>query len=761
MKSLKFLVLVAVTITFWTTTLFANGILRMARAYNDDVTMPLDEMHVTIEIHDQVAITTVKDVFRIDSDHPIDANFHFRLPPAASVTGFGFYEGEILVPYFLRPGEQGGPGGGVPDNNALRNYLAENPFSIFLDSIPPGQFAVQLQYAELLPYDFGVVSATYPFNLGQFLANPIDSVTLDVSINSRRQMTEIECTGEQNQMTNIDMQGQYNATATLKTFNLTPRADWRLNIRFNQEDIGGWLYTHRTDSTSPGYFMLVMEPGIVDPDEQVQKYFTFVFDRSGSMAGSKIVQARSAAGYCINRLISEDRFNIIDFANEIRRFQQNMVPGTVANRTAGVNYVNALQPGGSTNIYGALTTAVSQDMGGGAVNQVVFITDGQPTIGESTDPQVIIDAVANANQQNARIFCFGIGQDLNVGLLNGLAFGNRGQAYFVDPQHERIDSTVAQFFRYIATPALGNPVVEFGEGLQIDSLAPAELQDISAGRQLYLFGRYETFGNFEVALTGRMAGGDTTFSFADMEFPEGSAENAFVPRMWAKATIDDLIQYIDAHNGVNHQAKIDRIIELSIRFGILTRYTEFEEPPTAVEEPAIAMVSATPISNGIELNWSLVGETSSAVYNVYRADGIESPFVKLNDSPLRSTSYFDSQIQPGEHARYQVEMVIDGKSIWSLIIDVGVMPVEITLATPFPNPFNAITSISYSLPKATAVKLSIYDSRGQLIESLVSGTQSAGSHNLVWNAEARPAGIYLLKLEAGSLSRTQKLILLK
>ncbi len=761
MQTLRSLTLLAMAVAFTASTAFANGILRMPRPHADDRYMNLDEMHIEIEIHDQVAITTVRDVFMIPGDEHIDANFHFRLPPTASVTGFGYYLGDELINYNIRPGEQGGPGGGAPGNSDLRNYLAGNPFNIFLDSIPPGHFSVRLQYVELLPYDFGVVSAVYPFNLGDFLMSPIDSVSLEVTINSQRQMTEILCSGEQNQMTAIEMQGQYNATATLKTRNLSPRADWRLNIRFNQEDIGGWIYTHRSDSSSSGYFMLVMEPGIVDPEEQVQKYFTFVFDRSGSMSGVKIIQARSAATYCIDRVVPDDRFNIIDFATDVRQFRQDMIPGTQANRTAGRNYINGLGANGTTNIYDALTRAVSQDMGDGTVNQVVFITDGQPTAGESTDPEEIMEAVANANQHNARIFCFGIGQDLNAELLNGLAFGNRGQAYFVDPNRERVDSTVAQFFRYIATPALGNPVVQFGDGLETDSLAPAELQDISAGRQLYLFGRYDNFGNYEVALTGRMVDGDTTFSFADMEFPEGNSDNAFIPRMWAKATIDDLIDWIDAHGERGNQAVINKIVELSIRFGILTRYTEYEEPPNAVEEPAIAMVMATPVTNGVEISWSTIGSASSALYNVYRADGVESPFVKLNDSPLRSTKFFDSNVKQGDHARYRVEMIIDGKSLWSIIIEVGAMPLEITLGTPFPNPFNAITSISFSLPGFLPVELAIYDSRGQLVETLMNGTQAAGSHNVVWDAGSRPAGIYLAKLTAGTSTRTQKLILLK
>jgi len=760
MNSIRSFALIVLTVVFWTTSIFANGILRVPHQFADDEFMNLKSIEATIEIHDQVAITTVEDVFMVTGDDRVDANFHFRLPPAASVTGFGYYRGDELIAYYLRPGEQGGPGGGSSGNNSLRNYLASNPFNIFISDIPPGPFKVRLEYAELLAYDFGVVSITYPFDLGDFLATSIDSASLEVIVNARRQLTEVTCSGEQSEQTHVEMPDQYSATGNMKIFNFRPRDDWQMSIRYNQEDIGGWLYTHRSDSTSPGYFMLVMEPGIVDPEEQVQKYFTFVFDRSGSMNGDKIVQARSAAIACINRIVDADRFNIIDFSTNVQSMYLNMVPGTAANRANARNYIGNIIANGSTNIYGALTQAVSQNMGEGSVNQVVFITDGWPTAGESTDADAIRQAVANANRYNARIFSFGIGQSLNAQLLNGLSFDNRGISYFINPQEERIDSTVAGFFRYIATPALGNPVVEFGEGLETDSLAPMELQDISAGRQLYLFGRYENFGEYEVALSGRMVDGDTTFTFANMDFPEWSEANAFVPRMWAKATIDEWIDWLDVHGEGGNQAVIDKIIELSLRFGILTRYTEFEEPPNAVEEPAIAMVSATPLSSGVELTWSAVGRTPGTVFNVYRSIG-EGEFVKLNREPILSTSYFDPDINAGSHARYRVEMVIDNESLWSAIIEVGSLPTEISLQTPFPNPFNAITCISYSVPVTGVVELGIYNARGELVESLHTGLQEAGTHTLYWNAGASPAGIYLLKLNSGSVSKTEKLILLK
>jgi len=762
MKGVKFFALITMMLAVLTISAYGNGILRTPGQHGDDVILPLRAIYVNVEIHDQVAITHVKDVFYIAGDQHIDANFHFRLPVSASVSGFGYWRGDEFFRYNLRPGEQGGPGtGGGQDNAALRAYLGMNPFGIFLDSIPPGDFTVELEFTELLPYDFGVVTERYPFALGNFLASDIDTLSLNVSVTSQRQMTEMECLGEHNQDTEWRLVDQYHATASLNLNDFRPQDDWRLNIRFNQEDLGGWLYTHRSDTTADGYFMLVVEPGIVDPDEQVQKFFTFVFDRSGSMAGQKMVQAKSAAITCLNRLIATDYFNVIDFASDVRLYHNGMLQASNANLNTVRNYVNQLAANGSTNIYGALTSAVQQNMGEGTANQVVFITDGQPTAGVSLESDSILAAVGRANQNNARIFCFGIGNDADSSLLNGLALGNRGQSYFINPQDARIDSVVDRFYRYIASPVLVNPLIDFGDGLEIDSLAPPELQDISAGHQLFLFGRYGNFGEYDITLEGSMPEGDTAFAFGEMEFPRQTDENQFIPRMWAKATIDYWLAWLGAHGERGNQAIIDKIIELSLRFNILTPYTEFEEPPNAITEPAIALVSAEPLGEGVLISWDPVGVKSLASYNIYRSNGPDEPFSKLNDAPLVTTSYIDRGARAASNARYMIEMMVDGRSIWSGVVEIGRIPTEIALAAPYPNPFNARVNIAFGLPSTTEIRIGIYDARGAEVATLTDGVQPAGAHSLVWDAGNQPAGIYFVRLESGSFNTSQKILLLK
>ena len=79
----------------------------------------------------------------------------------------------------------------------------------------------------------------------------------------------------------------------------------------------------------------------------------------------------------------------------------------------------------------------------------------------------------------------------------------------------------------------------------------------------------------------------------------------------------------------------------------------------------------------------------------------------------------------------------------------------------YPNPFNAAVRMNYDLSTASDVGLVIYDLHGRAVATFVSEHMSAGSHSVLWNAEGLPSGIYLARLNAGELARTQKLVLLK
>ena len=83
------------------------------------------------------------------------------------------------------------------------------------------------------------------------------------------------------------------------------------------------------------------------------------------------------------------------------------------------------------------------------------------------------------------------------------------------------------------------------------------------------------------------------------------------------------------------------------------------------------------------------------------------------------------------------------------------------LAQNYPNAFNPSTTIAFSIPRETNVRLAVYDLLGQEVARLVDETMKPGNHEIVFNAEKVASGTYFYRLTAGSYTATRKMILLK
>ena len=89
------------------------------------------------------------------------------------------------------------------------------------------------------------------------------------------------------------------------------------------------------------------------------------------------------------------------------------------------------------------------------------------------------------------------------------------------------------------------------------------------------------------------------------------------------------------------------------------------------------------------------------------------------------------------------------------------LPIEFELSNNYPNPFNPVTSIRYSLPKSEKVSLIVYNLNGKEVARLVNENQQAGNHSIKWDASDVASGIYFYRLQAGDFVQTRKMVLLK
>ena len=165
------------------------------------------------------------------------------------------------------------------------------------------------------------------------------------------------------------------------------------------------------------------------------------------------------------------------------------------------------------------------------------------------------------------------------------------------------------------------------------------------------------------------------------------------------------------------------------------------------------------------------------VYMAKSADGGETfTNFKVSESPFTPYSYVFfgdyTNIAAVDGKVYPIWMRMDSGqlSVWTAIIEepVGVEPGEVPpvvrgfdMAQNYPNPFNPVTTINYDLQEPGSVDLTVYNVKGQLVRTLVSGYQTTGRHTVTWKAEGVSSGVYFYRITVDGHSVVRKCTILK
>ena len=200
---------------------------------------------------------------------------------------------------------------------------------------------------------------------------------------------------------------------------------------------------------------------------------------------------------------------------------------------------------------------------------VIFLTDGQPTVG-LTDADSIVTNVAK-NGGDTRIFCFGIGTDVNTHLLDRITEQTKAFSQYVLPE-EDLEVKVSSFVTRIREPALMNVKITFPEGVRATQLYPAPLPDLFKGDQLVLAGRYSGKASGKVVVEGTVNGTPRKYSY-DVKFSDEAGEHEFIPRLWATRRVGYLLDEIRLR-GESRELR-EEVTELARKYGIVTPYTAY------------------------------------------------------------------------------------------------------------------------------------------------------------------------------------------
>lgn len=328
------------------------------------------------------------------------------------------------------------------------------------------------------------------------------------------------------------------------------------------------------------FALVTITPPPVSRNESTPRDVTLVLDVSGSMQGRKMEQARAAGRQLLGTLRPADRFRIIDFSNDVRTFKDDFVSATNDNIRDANRYLDALEAVGGTNIEGALREAMRPSPDRDRLPLILFITDGEPTVGERSPDRLaqITDDDKRRNNQR-RVFTFGLGADVNVSLLEQLALDGRGTAQFVRPE-ESVERMVGIVANRLVDPVMTDVHVRVEGDVRLSKMLPAQSTDIFADRDLVVLARYSGSGRGRVIVEGVRRGSPVQFS-TNVDFPDRDRQNAFVARLWASQRVG-FLSAEKRKNGGSSELD-DEIRMLGDRYGIPTEFTSY-----LVTEPRFA-----------------------------------------------------------------------------------------------------------------------------------------------------------------------------
>jgi Ca-activated chloride channel family protein len=621
--------------------------------------LPLDDLSVRASVTGLVAGVEVTQGFRNPLDQPLEATYVFPLPDRAAVTGMRMEAAGHTVVAELKERAQARADYDTAIAAGQRASIAEEErpdvFTMRVGNILPGErIVVRLNLVQPLPYADGEAEFRFPLVVAPRYVpgSPLPGAPVgtgwapdtDAVPDASRITPPVLLPGLPNPVplsievdvdpAGLDLQGIRSSLHAVvegpttgrscggghaaesrqgRRIRIQPgeRADRDFVLRLRYAPVQA---TATAATRGDGTVRLTLLPP-VEASPPRPRDVVLLLDRSGSMAGWKMVAARRAAARIVDTLTDADRFTVLGFDDRVEtppHLPGGLVEATDRNRYRAVEHLARLDARGGTEILEPLLAAIRLlDPAGGEAGEradsrdrvVVLVTDGQVGNEDQILRQVLAGLAA------LRVHVVGIDEAVNAGFLARLAVVGGGRCELVESE-DRLDDATERIHRRISAPLLTGIRVH-ADGLDEATISPRRLPALFPGVPLVVGARLARPADPQPGAptaeptTGPTTGptaGPTTGPTAGPaavtvsgRYPDGRAWTASVPvtgvggpaaraltATWARAHLRDLE---DAYAAEPEQPEAleQRIVRTSLQFGVLCRFTAF----VAVDERVV------------------------------------------------------------------------------------------------------------------------------------------------------------------------------
>jgi Ca-activated chloride channel family protein len=595
------------------------------KAQPDPTVLSLEEMEITIRIDNGDARVFVRQIFANHTYQIEEGNYVFALPSRATVSDFAVWDGPVRIPavvlerkraeeiYNQLKQQRIDPGLLQMGERGAAEASRSTIFSARIVPIPPfGTKRLEFEYHESIPVENLKSYFAIPLRPDAYQAQVAKHLSIRYELHSAHAITNFQAAAksfplqiDQNSphLVKAHFEGQdVNLTEDfVTTFELDRAGSDTLQVLAFRNPLSGQPSPTETapvrSTNEPGFFAVdaLLGGGQQTPskggtpvqDSGPAKTIVVLFDTSLSMQWEKLERSYQSLETLLRLLRPSDSFNLILFNQQTRLFQPAPVAADSASIQHVLDFVRGSRLRGGTDVQHALEEGLKQCSGGGNGSRyLVLLSDGGATRGSIQNGKIAAwyDAAWKKlpDARRPKTYIFGVGDDANLPLLRLLARedGVLEQVLSTEP----LDFKLNSFLSKIGRSPVGQLRVDVPQDAGIDAVYP--LQDSAfSGSLVTWVGRYQKpKQDAGFAVHGVREGSPLEIS-AKTSLPRESLEHPQLPRLWARARVDALLEKIQREG--EDQATIDEIIRLARQYKFVTPYTSFLAVPRALLRPRV------------------------------------------------------------------------------------------------------------------------------------------------------------------------------
>jgi Ca-activated chloride channel family protein len=581
----------------------------------DPAILSLQEMQVDIRIDNGDARVWIRQIFTNHTQQIEEGNYIFALPSRTTVSDFAVWDGPVRIPAVVLERKRAeeiyadlksqaiDPGLLEQGERGIDDARRNSAFSAHIVPIQPyGTKRVELEYHQSIPAENLKSYFVLPLHPDAYRAQSAALLRVHFELDSAQ---PIQNFAQQDKLFPLRLSkqdahniiGDYEGTnVDLKedlaaTWNLDPSGANHLDVLTYRNPQGDRPapdeMSPAPSHNEPGFFqasaLLAARPDAAHAGSSPRNIIV-LFDDSLSMQWEKLERSYAAMARLLNGLQPQDHFNLLLFNTEVEKFSPEPVTADKATVARAVEFVRAAHLRGGTNLQLALDEALKQCTLPDST--IVLLSDG------GADRGLIQSGKLAAwygerwqsveTDRRPRTDAFAVGDDANLPLLRMLT-RDRGVLESV-LSTEPVDYKLDSFLSKIGRSPVSQLRLAASPADSVQMVYP--LDDATFGGSVASWvGQYQRpRNNAEINLTGNDAGRDFHLE-AKVNLPADAREHAELPRLWAQARVQALLEQIERDGET--QAAVDEIIRLARKYKFVTPYTSFLAVPRALLRPRV------------------------------------------------------------------------------------------------------------------------------------------------------------------------------